>query len=141
MLRRRRHGGDSRFLRGLGRRFGARGRSDRFSRGRLLRLDGSGLFHRSAMAQQARAQNDGGEREKSDDAERGVIKLGQRRKQRWPLEVGLHEIVALARRSGADGDGLRGNIVLDGRRHRGAHHGFERFWSGHRSRRRLLRNE
>jgi len=51
MLRRRRHDGSSRFLRGLGRRFGARGRSDRFSRGRLLRLDGRGLFHRGAMAQ------------------------------------------------------------------------------------------
>jgi len=44
--------------------------------------------------EETRTEEDGGEHEGDDDAERKVIEFGQRRQQGRALEVGLNELVA-----------------------------------------------
>ena len=44
--------------------------------------------------EETRPEEDGGERDGDDDAERKVIEFGQRRQQGRALEVGLNELIA-----------------------------------------------
>ena len=46
-----------------------------------MQRDGSGLLDGSATMEETRPEEDGGEREGDDDAERKVIEFGQRRQQ------------------------------------------------------------
>ena len=81
-------------LRGFGNVLRVGGRRGGLCGGLRLRRDGSGLLDGSATMEETRTEEDGGEREGEDDAERKVIEFGQRRQQGRALEVGLNELVA-----------------------------------------------
>src|SRR6266446_8360430 len=87
-------------------------------RGRgTLRLDRSGLLHRSAVTEQPGSQEKGGENKCDNDAERKVVKFWE---QRRPLQMRGRTVVARFRgASYGDGLGLR-------RRLRGSGGWFER---------------